>query len=117
MATMDDIETQVARLAEVIAVLNADERKYKALDAETLELVMQLRQDYPVVRVLDDGSIAAVERLISTTAVYLGMNRYGWESRYCYVDPLRALEVLCALKSEDDVPEGWISSRPERRAP
>lgn len=106
--------TRMQRVAKAIAALNSDERRYEALDAETLELVMELRQHYQAVRVLDDGSIAGVGRLPTTTAVHLGMTRCGWESRYCYADPLQALEVLCALKSEDDVPEGWVSSRPER---
>lgn len=114
---MNDTEKQVERMrriATAIAALNSEERRFEALDAETLELVMRLRQDYQAVRVLDDGSIAAVSRLTTTTAVHLGMHRYGWESRFCYTDPLKALEVLCALKSEDDVPEGWVSSRPQR---
>ena len=106
-----DVEQDVKRLTKVLTQLRAEESRQ--LDAETLELVKALRQDYEWARVLDDGSIAAVGRLFYTTALYLGMDRCGWERRFCYADSLQALEVLCALKSEDDEPEGWVARRPE----
>lgn len=115
------IERDVKRLLNVLSRIRAEEsRQLCRIDPETLDLLMALREDYQWVRVLDDGSIAAVGHLVTTTAVYLGMTRYGWERRYCYTDSLQALEVLCALKSEDDEPEGWLTQRPEpliRREP
>jgi hypothetical protein len=106
------VRRDLERLLKVLGVLRAEEQSRK-LDPETLDLLRTVREEYQWVRVLDDGSIAAVGRLVTTTAVYLGMNRYGWERRYCYTDLIQALEVLYALKSEDDEPEGWVARRPE----
>ena len=91
-----------------------NEEEAKELDSKTRELVEALRKDYLAVRVLDDGSIACLARLITTTAVCLGADRYGWSTRFCFADPIKALEVFGSVKSEDDVPEGWVSRRPKQ---
>lgn len=113
-ASQEDVERDVKRLLKVLEVLCVEERRPLCqLEPETLDLLIALRKDYQWVRVLPDGSIAAVHRLTTTTAVFLGMDRCGWERRYCYEDSLQALEVLYALQSEDDEPEGWVARRPE----
>jgi hypothetical protein len=63
------------------------------------------------VRVLPDGSIACLSSLLTTTGVILGVSRWGWGRRFCYVSPARAREVFEALQSEDDEPTGWIARR------
>ena len=65
-------------------------------------------------RVLPDGSVAALQRLLTTTGLFLGMTRYGYESRYCFADPALARQRFDELQSEDDVPAGWLARRPER---
>lgn len=112
--TLKDFDPTMERIADAFTALGEAVRKLDELDAPTFELVEALRKDYPAVRVLEDGSIAVLTRLYSTMAVCLGVDRHGWATRFCYTDPIKAIEVLCALKSEDDVPEGWVSSRPKR---
>jgi len=73
-----------------------------------------LAQGYLMARVLDDGSVAALQRLLTTTGLFLGMTPWGFESRYCFHDMGLAVLRFAQLKSEDDVPEGWLARRPER---
>lgn len=75
------------------------------------ELLEWLGTQYDTVRVLPDGSIAAKHRLLYTTAIHLGLDRWGWGKRFCFECPQRALEAFQALQSEDDVPEGFIARR------
>lgn len=68
---------------------------------------------YLDVRVLSDGSVAAVGELMFTRAIYLGCNRHGFERRFCYKDRELALKRFHELQTEDDEPTGWIARRPE----
>lgn len=81
-------------------------------DPETEALAEALRKEYPAVRVLPDGSIAAISPLLTTTAVVMGCTRDGWAKRYCFESSTRAFHVLADLQSEDDEPTGWIARRP-----
>ena len=65
-------------------------------------------------RVLPDGSIATLIRLITTVAICLGVTREGWSRRFCYSDPILAIKVFYSLETEDDEPEGWVARRPEQ---
>lgn len=76
------------------------------------ELLEWLREQYPVVLRLDDGSIAAICPLMFTTSVILGCNRHGYSQRFCFENRAYAREVFDNLKSEDDEPTGWIARRP-----
>lgn len=77
-------------------------------------LLAWLEQQYDRVRQLPDGSIAAMSGLMFTTGVYLGVNRWGFERRYCFASADRARAVFDGLQSEEDEPAGWITRRPER---
>jgi hypothetical protein len=72
-------------------------------------------QGYIAARVLEDGSVAALVPLIFTTGLCLGVNRTGYDRRYCFKDPLDAIQQFSLLKSEDDEPVGFIARRPEIR--
>lgn len=75
------------------------------------DLEQWLRDQYPMVRKLPDGSYAALMPLMYTTSVILGCTRWGYGSRFCFEERERATEVLNALQSEDDQPTGWIARR------
>ena len=83
------------------------------LTAPDADLVQSLQNDYDAVRVLVDGSIVGLGKLMFTTAVYMGLNRWGYERRYCFQEPERARAEFEKLASEDDEPAGWIAKRPE----
>ena len=76
------------------------------------ELVAYLSAIYPLgVRVLPDGSIAALGDLFFTRAIMLGCTREGYAKRYCFESRYLASKRFAALQSEDDVPAGYVASR------
>jgi hypothetical protein len=78
------------------------------------ELLAWCRNNYDCVRVLPDGSIAALSRLMFTTGLFLGVSRWGYERRYCFESDAAASAALEAAQSQDDEPAGWVARRPER---
>lgn len=70
-----------------------------------------LDQGYHRARVLDDGSVAAVQHLIYTRAILLGCHWQGWSARFCFADRALALQRYRELRSEDDVPAGYVARR------
>jgi hypothetical protein len=82
-------------------------------DAEILAEHVRKMGDYLDVRVLPDGSVAAVGNLLTTRALFLGCSAWGWERRFCFSDRTLALLRFQELQSENDIPEGFIASRPE----
>lgn len=85
-------------------------------DESDAELADWLAQNYDRVRQLPDGSFATLSPLMFTTGLYLGVNRWGFERRYCFKDSARAVAAFEALQSENDEPTGWIARRPETPA-
>jgi hypothetical protein len=65
------------------------------------------------VRELPDGSIAGIQRLMTTVSVVLGIDEWQWEYRFCYRDLQDAIQGLAQVQSVRDVPEGWIACRPQ----
>ncbi len=76
-----------------------------------VQLLEELRKDYRDVRILSDGSIAALHDLLYTRAIMTGCTRYGFERRFCFQDKALAVQRFQELQSEDDVPEGHIARR------
>lgn len=69
---------------------------------------------YLAVRVLPDGSVAALMELMYTRSILLGVSLWSWERRFCFADRSLANRRFYALQSEDDEPEGWVARRPEK---
>jgi hypothetical protein len=66
---------------------------------------------YFAVRELPDGTIAALHRLLFTTAIYTGLDYHGWAYRWCFDDPALALAELNRLQAMDDEPVGFVARR------
>jgi hypothetical protein len=79
----------------------------------TNELVQRIKEEqgYLQVKELEDGSIAAILDLMYTRAIILGVDAYGYSSRFCFKDRALADRRFLELTSEDDVPEGFIARR------
>lgn len=84
------------------------------IEAQAAELLEWLRHNYDEVRALPDGSIAARSRLLFTTAIFLGLNRWGYQKRFCFESSALAARRFGELTSEDDEPAGYIARRPEQ---
>lgn len=69
-------------------------------------------QKFVDLRVLEDGTICGLAKLMYTTALYIGLNSTGWERRYCYREEQQAQKALGWLKTGDDEPaRGYIAQR------
>lgn len=66
---------------------------------------------YDNVRELPDGTIVGTQRLMFTTAIFVGLNEWGWERRFCFEDPAVAVRELNKMESGEDIPVGWIARR------
>lgn len=66
---------------------------------------------YLAARVLPDGSVAALQQLMYTRAILLGVNRESYESRFCFKDFALAQQRFEALLTEDDEPQGYVARR------
>lgn len=77
------------------------------------EFVRVFQAGYDAARRLPDGSIAAVGNLMFTRAIYVGCTADGWAKRFCYDDPALADAEYEALRSQYDVPGGYIARRPQ----
>lgn len=69
--------------------------------------------EYLAAQRLPDGSYAVLVRLMTTTAICLGVDKVGWARRFCYRDTAECLAAWQALTSRDDQPTGWIAKRPK----
>ncbi len=79
------------------------------------DLVMELGGgSYVAVRVLDDGTIAALGDLMYTRAIFLDCEPLGWGRRFCFEDRALATQRFYELKSADDEPAGWTARRPQQ---
>lgn len=83
-----------------------------ALDQISAEaLAADLRNDYLEVRVLPDGSVAALLDLVYTRALHLGCTQWGYARRFCFPDRGLATRRFADLQTEDDEPAGYIAKR------
>lgn len=74
-------------------------------------------QGYQNLRLLDDGTIGGMLQLLYTKAIVLGLERGGWEYRYCFEEAARADLEFAKLKAVDEEPSGWVARRyAERQA-
>lgn len=76
-------------------------------------LAKKLREEhyYRDVRVLPDGSVAALVDLLFTRAIALGCTELGWSTRFCFEDKALADKRFSELQSEDDEPQGYVARR------
>ena len=89
--------------------------KYRETPEQLERLVCFIKEaslgSYISVKVLADGSIAAIGDLMFTRAIYLGCNALGFESRFCFEDRELANKRYAELKTEEDNPHGYIARR------
>lgn len=70
-----------------------------------------LSQGYHKVRKLEDGNFIGLGKLIFTTAIYVDLDAIGYDKRFCFKDPEKAVCEFNRMKSVDDELEGYIAKR------
>lgn len=84
----------------------------KHLDAaDSQRIADAIRGNYIAVRILPDGSVAALRDLLYTRAIFLGCDICGYARRFCFEDRALADQRFAELVSEDDEPAGWVARR------
>jgi hypothetical protein len=75
----------------------------------------QVRENWPIpLRMLEDGTIIGLQQLITTVGLIIDINPMSWERRYCYSDPVLAIEAFNAMTHGDETPlPGYVSQRPK----
>lgn len=68
-------------------------------------------EGYFDVRELPDGTFIGKVQLMFTTAICMGLDRYGWEKRFCFDNMQVLKEQYALIKSGDDEPTGYIARR------
>jgi hypothetical protein len=69
---------------------------------------LEKENGYTAVRLLSDGRWAALTKMTFTTAIIVGKvsDRWGYDDRWCYHDPVVALAALNAWDGTGE-PLGW----------
>ena len=75
------------------------------------KLATELKPQYRAVKILPDGSVAALQDLMFTRAILLGCDEWCFTNRFCFEDRDLADKRLADLGSEDDEPAGYIARR------
>lgn len=76
------------------------------------ELIAWLEpQGYQNLRELPDGYVVGTMELIFTRAIFIGLNEWSFEKRFCFSDRELALTELAKIQSVDDEPTGWVARR------
>lgn len=82
------------------------------VDAELALLLEELRaQGYAHCRVLADGTVVGVGDLMFTRAIYIGLEEFGYDKRFCFSDGQEALRQLALLDSAESEPSNYIARR------
>ncbi len=70
------------------------------------------RLGYYQVRQIDDGTWVGLIDFPPTTSLCIGLDTFGWESRYYFDVRFTAFAELLKLHQRTDVPTNWIAKRP-----
>ena len=77
------------------------------------EIVEYLKPMYRDVRVLPDGTVAALVDLITTRSIMLDCDEFSFKRRFCFSSRALADQRFAELQSAQDIPQGYVARRPE----
>lgn len=81
---------------------------------ETNEIVKYLKPMYREIKVLPDGTIAAICDLFTTRSIMIDCDECTYKRRFCFKDRSLADEWFAKIKSANEVPTGYVARRPEQ---
>ena len=73
------------------------------------------REGYRPVRVLPSGVVIGVLRQLYTTGLFVGLNKFTYERRYCYEHQVDAVAAFISWDGAGDPPGMWIKEKPSDR--
>lgn len=72
-------------------------------------------QSYLMPRLLPDGQWIALQSMLYTTGLVVGITPISWRTRFCYETPAEALIASLLWDGTGDPPLNWIKQKPEDR--
>jgi hypothetical protein len=72
-------------------------------------------QGYRAIKMLNTGELAALHDEIYTTGLCIGLDEFGYRTRYCYETHHEAEEALAIWDGNGDPPGLWLKQKPEER--
>lgn len=75
---------------------------------------------YTKLKVMEDGTVCALQKQLFTVALVVGLDRTGYRYRYCYEREYDASEALVQWDGAGDPPGPWIKVKgdgPDRLGP
>lgn len=66
---------------------------------------------YVPARVLPSGECAGIHPQLFTTGLFVGLDKYGYRTRYCYETPGEAVFSLGTWDGFRDPPGNWIKEK------
>jgi len=83
---------------------------------ERAELVAKLNAEgYKRCVILPGGQLAGIMPQLFTTALCVGLDEYGYRTRFCYERKEDAIAALDAWDGKGDPPGPWIKEKPSDR--
>lgn len=73
--------------------------------------VLEDEEYYSHLKVLPDGRICGVQRMLFTTGLFVGLSEIGYEYRYCYPDIESAVGALNTWDGQDHPSGPWIKRK------
>ena len=70
---------------------------------------------YTHIKAMQDGTICAIQKQLFTTGIVIGLDRTGYQRRYCYELEAVAREALVQWDGVGDPPGPWIKEKPSDR--
>jgi hypothetical protein len=68
---------------------------------------------YEMPRQLPDGRWIAGQQMLFTYRLFVGIDRIGWRTAFCYPNKIEALGALLEWDGIDYPPGMWIKQKPE----
>ena len=65
--------------------------------------------------VLPTGEIAGIQKMLFTCGLFVGLDDYGWRTRFCYERSEEARKALDAWDGLGDPSGPWIKEKPSDR--
>ncbi len=70
-----------------------------------------IEMGYETPTLLSTGEIAAGRRMLYTYGLFVGMNAWGYRTRFCYPNREEALKALAGYTGKNDPPGPWIKEK------
>lgn len=80
-----------------------------------LEAIDVAAEGYRTLRRLSDGTLIGTRAMMYTTGLFVGLDRHGYRTRFCYEREADAMTACLTWDGTGDPPGLWIKEKPADR--